>query len=241
MNNTINVNLRDLEQSIESAQIEDYEKKILYEMLQGILSSQRGRLYVKNFPDYEEYVALRDQPGDNEQDLSFCIVKRMVDEYSGSTSSRAYEFPCYKELLKYYSANRAAINLEMSRAKQNKGKSIATELTKEPTKPQSIIDDFRERISKLTNVPQHKRQRALDVLDALENSHNGKFFIIKQADYEEYIAVRDGEICIGRRMIDYTGGTAGRTHRPMVAIDFIEYLEANKDKLGEETKRGYYM
>lgn len=235
MNGTININLKNLEEKIEYSNVGDYEKKILFEMLQGILSAERGRLYVRNEQFYKEYVALRDQPGDNETDLSFCIIRRVIDEYTGSTATRSYEFPSYQELIKYYKENRAAISLEISKAKLHKGKSISSELSSE-----NIIDKMIEQITTLTNIPTKQRQRATDVLYAIKNASNGKFFITQQNDYEEYLAIRNANITVVRRMIDYSGATAGRTYQPLNIRSFINYLEKNKTKLGEEEK-GFHM
>ena len=76
MNNEINANLKNLEERINKSNIDDYYKKVLYKMLQTILLSKKCRIYTQNTSNYKEYIALRDQPGDLEQDLSFCVVKR---------------------------------------------------------------------------------------------------------------------------------------------------------------------
>lgn len=83
-------------------------------------------------------MALRDQPGDNESDLSFCVVKRVIEEYSGATAVRAYEFLSFKELINYYQKNRAAIDLEIAAAQLNQGKSIATELAEKEKTPYQL-------------------------------------------------------------------------------------------------------
>ena len=236
MNDIINVNLKNLEEQIDSSTLSDYDKKILFEMLQGILSSERGRLYVKNHAYYKEYVALRDQPGDNEADLSFCIIRRVVDEATGGTATRSYEFPNYSELLRYYHENRAALSIEITKASLNKGKSIATELG-----PESIIDKAIEQINKQTNISSHKRQRAIDVLQSVKRASNGNFFMVQQPDYEEYITIRNSNIVLARRMIDYAGSTAGRTFQLLNIVGLIEYLEENKTKLGEEEEKGFQM
>lgn len=116
MNNKINEDLRNLESKIKNANINDWSKEKLYEIKQAILTSKRGRLYISKSSSYVEYLALRDQPGDNESDLSFCVVKRVIEEYSGATAVRAYEFLSFKELINYYQKNRAAIDLEIAAA-----------------------------------------------------------------------------------------------------------------------------
>ncbi len=83
-------------------------------------------------------MALRDQPGDNESDLSFCVVKRVIEEHSGATAVRAYEFLSFKELINYYQKNRAAIDLEIAAAQLNQGKSIATELAEKEKTPYQL-------------------------------------------------------------------------------------------------------
>lgn len=226
MNDMININLKELEDKIKNSYINDYEKKILFEMLQAILLSKKGRIYTQNHRNYKEYIALRDQPGDMEQNLSFCIVKRTINEFDGSTASRAYEFYSFPELIKYYQKNRAAIDLEMAIANKEKN------TTKQ--EPGETIAQLIERVNKLTNIPNEQRLRAVNVLTALNINAKRKFFITKDDEYEEFVTIRNNTLSIARRMIDYSGSTAGITYTPIDIKSFINYLENNKAKLGED-------
>lgn len=233
MNNMININLKELEDKIKKSYINDYEKKILFEMLQAILLSKKGRIYTQNHKNYKEYIALRDQPGDMEQDLSFCIVKRIINEFDGSTASRAYEFYSFPELIKYYHKNRAAIDLEMSIANKERN---TTKIPLEET-----IEQLIERANKLTNIPNEQRLRATNVLTSLNNNAKHRFFIIKDDEYEEFVTIRNNTLSIARRMIDYSGSTAGITYTPIDIKSFINYLENNKAKLGEENSNTNFI
>lgn len=226
MNNEINANLKNLEERINKSNIDDYYKKVLYKMLQTILLSKKCRIYTQNTSNYKEYIALRDQPGDLEQDLSFCVVKRLINEYDGSTASRSYEFYSYPELIKYYQRNRAVIDLEMAIATKDQNQNTP--------KSDSIITNLIDKANTMTNIPSKDRTRAINVLSALEKLPRKKFFIIKEDDYEEYITIRNNSLTVGRRMIDYAGATAGITYMPIDLTSFIYYLDAHKDKLGEE-------
>lgn len=226
MDNSINSNLKNLEDRINNSNIDDYYKKVLFKMLQAILISKRGRIYTHNERNYKEYIALRDQPGDLEQDLSFCVVKRIINEFDGSTASRVYEFYSYQELIKYYQKNRAAIDLEMAIAEKD--------ARVQNTPQETIITNLLAKINSMTNIPIKDRNRAINVLHTLETLPRKKFFIIKEDDYEEFVTIRNNCLTIARRMIDYAGSTAGITYTPIDLNSFIYYLSEHREKLGEE-------
>ena len=198
MNDFVSNNIQELENSINNSHVSEHDKKILLELLNGIISSQRGRLYVKDYQFEKEYIALRDQPGDNHAQLNICIIKKRIDEYSGATATRLYEFPSYPELVRYYHEHRAAISLEIAKAEMNQGKSIATELKT------SVTAKMIEQIHGMTNFSQDKRERAIGVLNSIDQNAKHRFYLIQQNNYEEYLSIRNSDLILVRNMKDYS-------------------------------------
>ena len=230
MNDFVSNNIQELEHSINNSHVSEHDKKILLYILNGVLASQRGRLYVKDYQFEKEYIALRDQPGDNYTQLNICIIKKVIDEYSGATATRSYEFPSYPTLIRYYHEHHAAISLEISKANLNTGKSIATELNNNMT--QKMI----EQINSMTRFSPDKRSRAIDVLTAIEQNTKHRFYIIQQDDYEEYLSIRNSNLILVRNIKDPAGSSNNRNYHQLNLASLITYLDENKDKLGEEKK-----
>jgi len=214
-----------MKDSLENSKLDEYKKKILFELFVAILNEDCKKIYTTKADNFVEYLTIKDQPEDNMEKQAFCIVKKMIDEYTGSIDNSSYAFPSYDEVIDYYKENRAVFDIAI--AKGSESSNVEN----------NIFDEFRNRINEMRGLSGSEVKRAVNVINAIEHSKRGKLFIVKNFDYEEYLTVRDNKLCLGKRMIDYNGSTINREHDTLTLADFVNYLEENKDKLGEFRER----
>lgn len=240
--NDLTNNLKDSVDRVKNASEarKEYAKKII----DGIMTSPKGRLYIKNVPEYQEYLTLRKDPSREDAKYEFCVVSAMKNPDTGFTEGREYNFLDPASFIETVDENRAILDSELVNAdnyQRVKESGLNTDASKETeSESQKAKREMKERIGQMKTVPDYKKQRVYDVLDAIEN--HGKVKASEQGDVYEHLALRkmDGlyRYCISKKVVDsYSGATMVRDYIPLNSKTLVAYVEENRKVIDKEVKR----
>lgn len=232
-----------LETQIDGLKINDKEKDKMRRVLKGIVESPRGRLFTKKTDDFEEYLTLR-QNEDSRYEL--CVIERMINRYSGATEGRKKTPMSLLQVSEYVRENEGIIESEIVNAEnyqrrlQMQGQPTAVESDKPKTPQEDFKDIIKATIENLPNVPEHKKQRAIDVLEAIAVSPQSRLYSKKEDGYSEAIALRGSgreyRYYVVKGMSDYAGTTTGRDYEPLGAKSLLQYVDENRVTIDKEIK-----
>ena len=231
------------ESQIDRLRMSDRDKEKMKRVIKGILDSSRGRLFTKRENDYEEYLTMRPR---DEFEYELCVIKRMVNEYSGATENRIKTPIGLMQALEYVNEHEDVIESEVIDAEnyQRRLKYQAREAKSDSQEPKSPEEDFKDifvtTIENLPNRTDSQKQRTIDVLEAIAVVPQNRFYTKREDGYSEAIALRseNNEIryYIVKRWSDYTGATIGREYDPIGVKGLIDYVEENKIGVDKELK-----
>ena len=233
-----------LEEQIDKIKISNDQKNKMKRILKGIVESQRGRLFTKKTDEFEEYLTLR-QNEDSRYEL--CVIERMINKYSGATEGRNKRPMSLFEVAEYIQENEGVLESEVVNSENYQRRIQAKE---QPTvvkddKPKTPQEDFKDiivaTIENLPNVPEHKKQRAIDVLEAIAVSPQSRLYSKKEDGYTEAIALRGSgrefRYYVVKRMSDFSGSTQGREYEPLGAKSLLEYVDQNRITIDKEIQK----
>jgi len=232
---------------IEKMKITDEQKDRMKRSLNAIKESPRGRINLEKNEDFEKYLTIRREGIFSDSPLEFCVVSRMID-YAGGTAGRKYEFPTiydmaniieeYKDIVE--SGIVDAINYQRTEKGETKPLETSSETPKTPK--EQCRENMEEAIRSLDKVPDYKKQRVLDVLQAISESGVGKVYAVLESGYSEAIGLRSdkgefGYYQITRWFDEWSGATVGRNYREFGAKSLVEYVEKNRTTIDKELSK----
>ena len=233
-----------LEEQIDGIKISNDQKDKMKRILKGIVESQRGRLFTKKTDEFEEYLTLR-QNEDSKYEL--CVIERMINRYSGATEARNKKPMSLFEVAEYIKENEGVLESEVVNAENYQRRLQAQEqpVVIKEDKLKTPQEDFKDiiiaTIENLPNVPEHKKQRAIDVLETIAVSPQNKLLSKKEDGYSESIALRGGgrefRYYVVKRMSDFSGTTQGREYEPLGAKSLLEYIDQNRITIDKEIQK----
>lgn len=231
------------ESQIDRLRMSDRDKEKMKRVIKGILDSSRGRLFTKRENDYEEYLTMRPR---DEFEYELCVIKRMVNEYSGATENRIKTPIGLMQALKYVNEHEDIIESELIDAEnyQRRLKAQSSESKEDAQKPKTPEEDFKDTfittIESLPNRTDSQKQRAIDVLEAIAVVPQNRLYTKREDGYSEAIALRGEKdeirYYIVKRWSDYAGATIGREYDPIGVKGLIDYVEENKISVDKELK-----
>lgn len=238
------------ESEIDTLKISNQEKDNLKRVLKGIIESSRGRLFTKKTNSFEEYLTLRPTEYST---YEFCVFEKMINEYSGATEGSKKTPLSLTQFSEYVKENQTVLESEVINAENHQKRIKMQEMeqeTKKEEKPKTPQEEFKEmtiaRIEEMRVVPEHKKQRAIDVLEAIAILPQNKLISKRENDYSEAISLRPAgsqlKYGITKRMTDYAGGTSAREFEGLGINDLLEYIEENRieiDRSIRDVKRRY--
>jgi len=248
MNNQIIETQKRLEEQIDMLNISYDQKERMKKALQGIILSPNGRLYFEKNTVFQRYLTLRKENLEPFGNYNFCIVSTVLDEYSALNKETNYDFPSLSLLAEIMENHKDIIDSEIVNAEnhqriQKKEQQIRTQ---QPVSQQSPSELFKENmkscIDALDNIPGYKKQRVLDVLDAISSSITGKIYSVRNHNYSEAIGLRKdnnglGYFIITKIVDEYSGSTLSSSYEPIAARGLIEYVESNRITIDKELKK----
>ena len=232
------------ELEIEKSKLKEDEKVYMKKIIEGIVKSAKGRLYLINNPDYQRYMTFRKRDNLPENEYTYCVVDVMKNPDTGFTEGRQYSFYDVYGFNRLAVENKEALASELVNSANNYRVEIGQgnkpeEKIENETPEQACKREVKERISKMETVPEYKKQRVYDVLDAIDKT--GKIKVIDQPEYLEHIAMRADRGVYGyylvQKMMDYSGATQGRRFIPLNSKTLVAYVEEHKDALDKELRK----
>lgn len=232
------------ELEVENSKLKEDEKSYMKRVIEGIVKSAKGRLYLVNNPDYQRYMTFRKRDNDPNNEYTYCRVDVMKNSDTGFTEGRQYTFYDVYGFSKLAFENKDVLASELVNSDNNYrvkiGQGNKPEEKKENETPeQACKRELKEIISKMETVPEYKKQRIYDVLDAIDK--NGKIKVIDEPEYLEHIAMRSDRGIYGyylvQKMMDYGGATQGRRFIPLNSKSLVAYVEEHKDALDKELRK----
>lgn len=230
--------LKRIETDIDSSKIGNKDKDFLKRVLTGILTSPRGRLFAEQEPTYSEYVTLR-QPFDEQDPLyKLCIVAKTT----GVIDGRSYNFPSIPALAEYANEHRDMLESELVNAENHQRRKHPDETEKtEPTTPVEKYTMEMIDIIESLDIHDYKKQRAIDVLEAIQSVPQHRFYTKKQETSSESIVLQADQLgysyYVSQRMFDYSGATIGRNKTRLGIRNLVEYIDENRISIDKEMKK----
>lgn len=232
------------ELEIEKSKLKEDEKVYMKKIIEGIVKSAKGRLYLINNPDYQRYMTFRKRDNLPENEYTYCVVDVMKNPDSGFTEGRQYSFYDVYGFNRLAAENKETLASELVNSANNYRVEIGQgnkpeEKMENETPEQACKRELKERISKMETVPEYKKQRVYDVLDAIDKT--GKIKVVDEPEYLEHIAMRSDRGVYGyylvQKMMDYSGATQGRRFIPLNSKTLVAYVEEHKDALDKELRK----
>lgn len=232
------------ELEVEKSKLKEDEKVYMIKIIEGIVKSAKGRLYLINNPDYQRYMTFRKRDNLPENEYTYCVVDVMKNPDTGFTEGRQYSFYDVYGFNRLAVENKEALASELVNSANNYRVEIGQgnkpeEKIENETPEQACKRELKERISKMETVPEYKKQRVYDVLDAIDKT--GKIKVIDEPEYLEHIAMRADRGVYGyylvQKMMDYSGATQGRRFIPLNSKTLVAYVEEHKDALDKELRK----
>lgn len=232
------------ELEVEKSKLKEDEKVYMKKIIEGIVKSAKGRLYLINNPDYQRYMTFRKRDNLPENEYTYCVVDVMKNPDTGFTEGRQYSFYDVYGFNRLAVENKEALASELVNSANNYRVEIGQgnkpeEKMENETPEQACKRELKERISKMETVPEYKKQRVYDVLDAIDKT--GKIKVVDEPEYLEHIAMRSDRGVYGyylvQKMMDYSGSTQGRRFIPLNSKTLVAYVEEHKDALDKELRK----
>lgn len=211
-----------LEREIDNLKIPEIQKKRIQETLLGILVSKDRRLKLNE----EQYLTLKKK--DEKSDYAFCVEK-----------SGDYNFPSLEETANLVEENKKIVDAEIVVALDYQKSAARDKIKEDKAICKANMKNAIERMEKLS---EKEKQRVYDVLDAIENSPNGKITTVRNPEFVETLSLSAEHGVMGytitSKMIDVYGGSNGfRKAKPVSAKGLAEYIEKNKATIEKEVKK----
>lgn len=234
-----------IEAQIEGLRIPTEQKDRMKRVLKGIMTSPNGRLYFEKDNNFQKYLTLRKR---DSADYDFCIVHKMIDEYSGATAGKKYDFPNLLDLAKLIDEYKDIMDSEIvnsenyQRVQKSQQQITASTSSDEKTLAEAYKKSIKNSIESIQNIPSYKKQRVFDVLDAISSSFTRSITSKTGVNYSEMIALRTienelGYYIITRMFDEYSGATVGRKYRPVSARSLADYVDEHRTTLDKEIQK----
>lgn len=233
------------ELDIDSSRLDDAQKEYMMRIVDGIFKAPKGRLYIQKYPDFQKYMTFRKRNNDPENEYTYSLVSVMKNPDTGFTEGRIYEFLDILGFAAIAIENRNALESELVNSQNNQRIKEGNENYPEPkieneTPERRLRREIKEAISNMQNVPEYKKQRVYDVLDALDSTSRIK--VVDEDSYVEYIAIKSERGVYGyyivQKMVDvFSGVTQGRRYIPLGTKSLIAYVEEHRNVLDNAVKR----
>ena len=207
-----------------------------------VVNAWNGKAYDYHLAGLNKYLHRRDI----KTVLWGCSVEPdvMKNPDTGFTEGRQYSFYDVYGFNRLAVENKEALASELVNSANNYRVEIGLgnkpeEKMENETPEQACKRELKERISKMETVPEYKKQRVYDVLDAIDK--NGKIKVVDEPEYLEHIAMRSDRGVYGyylvQKMMDYSGSTQGRRFIPLNSKTLVAYVEEHKDALDKELRK----
>lgn len=227
MNSKLENSIMNIKKELVALEVEEETINWINKIITGILSSSRGRLYVKRNDDYEEYLTFRNK-AENLEEYQFCVIERMID-YAGATAGRRYNYLDLPSLIAYTEKNKEALNTELNNVKYYQMYHSSKETPdSEKTEKQYAIERIKEKIEALP-VPSYKKQRTIAVLEKIAVEELPRFCTAQTQTTDEYLSIENGSVKLTIKLVDYAGATIDRRTVPLNSINLVDYIDKNKE------------
>lgn len=205
---------------ITNSNLKATQKEKLIKLLKAIMANN-GKLYINKNDVVIEYITLANRFNGGINSTGFKKVRKQ-GEFSNSI--REYTDFSFDTLLEYYDANNAVIEREIAKTENI------------PLKQEDIIGSFSKRISEMKDITKENKEIALSTLLALKNSKNGRLYLIKPNDnnnysYEEFLIANEDEITLVKHIIGDCSNSIKNRERltPSTLIARLTELEEQKN------------
>lgn len=220
------------------------QKDRMKRTLNAIFISQNGRLYLERKPDFQEYVTIK--KNDFLQDYDLCVVKRMINEQSGSIEGSDFQFPGLKGVSDIIESNKDLIESEIINA-ENYRRMQEPQIQKsnsngEKTPAKFYTEEAKKAIEEDSNIPSYQKQRAYDVMDLLAELPLSRIYSERGNNYSEAISLRQvnnsyGYCVVSRIFDEYSGATIKRDSTRISARSLVSYVNEHRITLDKEVKK----
>lgn len=244
----MNEKMREIKEKIEAqidlANVSEKQKDIMRRSLQAMFMAQNGRLYLQRLPDFQQYLTIAQNK--NSGNYEICLVKKMINEFSGSIEGADYQFPGLVAVADIIEERRDIIESEIvnaqnfrrmeERAKNgNEGNKAAK------SKLESYTENAKQAIEEDGNIPSYQKQRAYDIMDLLAELPVHKIYSEHGENYSRAISLRETNsgynYCILTRMFDeYSGATINRDSTTISAVRLARYINDHRVELDKTVK-----
>lgn len=234
-----------LESKIDRLNTSSDKKDRMKRALTGILNSPKGRLNFEKTPTYEKYLTINSQDYTS-GDYDFCVVEKMINDFSGTTENKNYTYPPLAEIADMVDDYKDIIDSEIVDAENYQKMISAVQEPKKALETESPSEQYKEKmkesINSLANIPTSQKARAMDVLDALSTTYGNKLFSERSEGYSESIALRKdqgyyGYYVISRFFDPNTNSTIKRDYTPLSSKSLVKYCEEHKTTIDKEVKK----
>ena len=170
------------EMQIDNSNLSADNKEYMKRIVDGIMKSPKGRLYLINDPQFQKYITFRKDMSMPNPALDYCVVSVMKNPDTGFTEGRDYNFPGLKGFCELARENERVLASELVNSQnyqrvQSGAPRVEKEQPSEDPK-QKCKRLVKESIEKLANVPNYKKQRVYDVLDMIDKAGKIKVQVI---------------------------------------------------------------
>lgn len=196
------------------------QKEKLIKLLKAIMANN-GKLYINKNDVVIEYITLANRFNGGMNSTGF---KKVIKQGEFSNSIREYTDFSFDTLLEYYDANNAVIEREIAKTENI------------PLKQEDIIGSFSKHISEMKDITREDKEIVLSTLLALKNSKNGRLYLIKPNEnnnysYEEFLIANEDEIALVKHIIGDGSNSIKNRERltPSTLIARLTELEEQKN------------
>lgn len=231
------------EMQIDNSNLSADNKEYMKRIVDGIMKSPKGRLYLINDPQFQKYITFRKDMSMPNPALDYCVVSVMKNPDTGFTEGRDYNFPGLKGFCELARENERVLASELVNSQnyqrvQSGAPRVEKEQPSEDPK-QKCKRLVKESIEKLANVPDYKKQRVYDVLDMIDKA--GKIKAVDQGDYVEHLTMKNDKGIYGyyivQKTMDYSGATMDRRYVPLGTKSLVAYVEENREEIDKQVKK----
>ena len=232
-----------LETQIDIINLPQDQKDRMRRALNAMFVSQNGRLYLERKSDFQEYLTIKK----NEfiDDFDFCVVKKMINEQSGSIEGTDMQFPGLRSFASIIEENKDLIDSEIINAenyRRTKEPVTQIENNAEKTPEKNYTESAKKVIEEASNAPEYQKQRAYDVMDLLAEMPFSRIYTERGNNYSEAISLRQtnktfGYCVVSRTFDEYSGATIKRDSTQISARNLVDYVNEHRITIDKEVKR----
>lgn len=233
MQDKIEQSIKVLNEQIASSGINEENKRHLYEIIKGILTSLNNRVYSVKEETHTSYITLKQNPENQNSLLEVCIVDKTV--YSSSKSTSKITFPTIIELSNYIDSNLEEITNSLTNI------SYFSTIKKDLDEEKKIAEAFANKEPKITdtikelmdsqNHPDDIKEYINKVLQSLNEEH--QLLALKDESFEEYLTIQDNSIIIVRKIYNLTNQVVGESSYVILPDEFSSYIVEHQTTIEE--------